>query len=287
MTKLVFGCGYLGSRVARRWVAEGERVAAVTRSHDRVDALRRDGIEAVVADVCRRESLRELPEAETVLVAIGYDRGGGSPRREVIVAGLRNVLSAVPNVQRLIYVSSTGVMGDHDGAWVDETALCQPQREAGQVALEAERLLADHALAGRTVVLRLAGLYGPGRLPKLADIKSGRPVAAPEGAYLNLIHVDDAAAVVLAAERCPRPGALYLVSDGSPTRHREFYRELARQLGMGEVEFVAPEPGSRGAAAALGNKRIDNRRMLDELGVKLRFGDYRPGLRAILGPTHQ
>ncbi|MHB8902217.1 MAG: NAD-dependent epimerase/dehydratase family protein [Thermoguttaceae bacterium] len=282
MRRLVIGCGYLGYRVARQWLSQGDEVAVVTRRRERADELRREGFRAVEADVSDRESLKGLPEAEHVLHAVGYDRAGSGSRREVIVEGLRNVLDSLSGgTERIVFVSSTGVMGGQGGGWVDEGADCRPERESGRCGLEAEELLGSDRLGRRAVVLRLAGMYGPGRLPKLADVLGGGPVSAPEGSYLNLIHVDDAVRVVRAADLRGSVPDLYLVSDGSPTGHREFYREMARQLGVAEPLFCVPEPGSRGAAAAGGNKRVSNRKMLAQLEVELEYPDFRVGLAAI------
>lgn len=282
MTKLVIGCGYLGHRVARTWLDQGEQVAVVTRSDERAKTLRKEGFSPFVADVSDPDSVKSLPLAETVLHAIGYDRSSGVPRREAVVGGLQNVLAGLaPVVERLVFISSTGVMGSHDGDWVDEDSSCDPQREAGRCGLEAETLLRSHELGQRAVILRLAGIYGPGRLPKLEDVRRGRPVPAPEGAYLNLIHVDDAVEAILASEQRAKAGELYLISDGAPTRHRLFYSEMARQLHLGPLEFCDPAPGSRGAAAASGNKRVCNQKMVEQLEIQLRYPSFREGLQAI------
>ena len=282
MKKLVIGCGYLGHRVAKRWLKQGDSVFAVTRSRERAEALGKEGICPIVGDVVDPKLAWQLPAVRTVLHAVGYDRRAAIPRRDVIVGGLRNVLGGLPDVvERVIFISSTGVMGNHGGSWVDESSVCVPQREAGRCGLEAEELLRSHETWGRSVILRLSGMYGPGRLPKLADIRAGRPVAAPENAYLNLIHVDDGVEAVIGAERRAAGGSLYLVSDGTPITHREFYSELARQLGSWPIEFCSPEAGSRGASAGSGNKRVSNAKMLRELGVDLNYATYREGLRAI------
>ncbi|MBL8830463.1 MAG: NAD(P)H-binding protein, partial [Planctomycetaceae bacterium] len=121
-TKLIVGCGYLGLRVAGRWLAQGDTVYAVTRSSARADEWRGLGIHPLIADVTDPASLRDLPVAETVLFAVGYDRSAGKAIGDVYVDGLRHVLDALPTATgRVIYISSTGVYGECDGDWVDES----------------------------------------------------------------------------------------------------------------------------------------------------------------------
>ncbi len=282
-TKLIFGCGYLGRRVAELWQSSGHTVFAVTRSRQRAERFRREGLRPIVADVTRPETLAELPPAETVLFAVGYDPTGSHSRREAFVDGLRAVLDALPaETDRFILVSSTGVYGQVDGEWVDEDSPCRPTREAGRVFVAAEEALAAHGVGRRAVVLRLAGLYGPGRLPRKADLLAGDPVAAPTENYLNLIHVDDAAAAVLTAEARARPPRTYLVSDGHPTDRRAFYVRLAELLAAPPPRFVEPPPEQLAVHHAGSNKRTRNARMLAELGVELRYPTYQRGLAAIV-----
>jgi nucleoside-diphosphate-sugar epimerase len=279
MPKLIVGCGYLGMRVARQWLAAGHGVAGVVRTPQRAEELQRAGIRAVVADVTRPETLVNLPAAETVLCSVGYDHAAGRSRSEVHVDGLRNVLDALsPETDRLIFISSTGVHGEAGGAWVNEDSPCKPTREAGKALFAAEGLLAGHSFGRRAIVLRLAGLYGPGRLPRAADLMAGRPMAVPAGAYVNLVHVDNAAAVVLAAEAHAVPPCTYVVSDGHPVPRREFYRYLAALLGAPEPQFV--EPATEDCSRGHGSKRVDNRRMLRDLKVELAYPTYREGLVA-------
>jgi nucleoside-diphosphate-sugar epimerase len=106
VTKLIFGCGYLGIRVARRWLAAGETVYALTRSAERAAALAREGIRPLVGDVTRPETLPNLPAADTVLFAIGHDAESGRSIRDTYVGGLKNVLAALsPAIGQFIYVS--------------------------------------------------------------------------------------------------------------------------------------------------------------------------------------
>jgi nucleoside-diphosphate-sugar epimerase len=291
MTKLIVGCGYLGLRVARRWIAAGHEVVGVVRRKARAAELAAIGIRPLVADVTRPETLVRLPAAETVLYCVGYDPAGTKTRWEVYVEGLRNFLHATSSsveaisnrpYGRLIFVSSTGVFGATDGAWVDEDSPCHPNRDAGRAFVAAEQLLAEHPLGARSIVLRLAGLYGPGRVLHSLDIAQKAPLMTSAEAHLNLIHVEDAAAVVLAAESRAAPPRTYLVSDGHPATRREYYHCLADLLERPRPQFV--EGGaSSGKERSHGSKRVRNSRMLCELGVQLSHPTYREGLIASLG----
>ena len=289
MTKLLFGCGYLGMRVAERWRALGQRVVVVTRSPQRAEELRALGFEPIVADVTQAATLVGLPTAETVLFAVGFDRTAGQSMQSVFADGMRNVLAALPaHAGRLIYISSTGVYGNAGGDWIDEDTRPDPQREGGRASLAAERALTAHPLGRNAVILRLAGVYGPGRIPFRSLMRGGDPIPAESQGWLNLIHVADAASVVLAAEdmelagRVERP-RLYCVSDGHPVQRRDYYCEVARRIDAPAPTFVPPLPETPRSERATSDRRVKNARMLAELQVKLVFPDYRSGLAAILG----
>lgn len=278
--RLVFGCGYLGLRVARRWLAAGHVVYAVTRSSERARAWRAEGLQAIVADVNQGQTLKNLPATDTVLYAVGHEATPGQQNQHA--AGLQNVVDALPPFQRFVYISSTGVYGDRQGAWVDEETPCQPLRPSGMACLAAEELLAKSDAGRRAIILRLAGLYGPGRIPRQNQLLAGEPLAAPQHGFLNLIHVEDAAEAVLAAEKVeavlPR---VYLIADGSPVVRGEYYAEWARIIGAPPPQFRDAGQATPAAARAAADKRISNARMLAELNFPLRFASYREGLRAI------
>jgi nucleoside-diphosphate-sugar epimerase len=281
--KLIFGCGYLGRRVADLWLSEGAEVFAVSRSPDRARALTEAGVKGLVGDVLSPDSLKSLPPTESVVFAIGHDRASKVSIRELYVEGLRNTLLTLPpGVERFIYVSSTGVYGQSDGSWVDEQSNCTPLREGGRACLEAERILQQHPLGASSVVLRMAGIYGPGRIPRRRRLQAGLPIAAPATGFLNLIHVDDAARAVLAAERVPKSPRLVCVSDGNPVVRGEYYGELARLLGAAPPQFMTPPADTPVAQRASSSKRVRNSRLLTELGVRLRYPSYREGLAAII-----
>ena len=284
MARLIIGGGYLGLRVARRWQALGEKVYVTTRSPERAAALAAEGFIPLLADVTEPASLAGLPAAETALFAVGFDRQAGRSIEEVYVGGFENVLDALPEeTGRVIYISTTGVYGDAAGDWVDEETPCDPQRPGGTASLAAEETLWRHPLAASGMILRLAGIYGPGRIPNQAPLVAGEPIAVPTEGYLNLIHVEDAASAVLAAASADVPlPRQYLISDGHPVRREEYYAELARLLGAPPPRFIAPPSGDVRAARAAADKRISNARMLAELHVLLAHPSYREGLQAII-----
>jgi nucleoside-diphosphate-sugar epimerase len=276
MDLLVVGCGYLGKRVAALWRAQGHRVFATTRG--RAEELRGLGLEPVVCDLVSGAGLQGLPRAEAVAYCVGFDRGPGVTMRDVYVRGLENVLGCLPPPGRLVYVSSTGVYGQRDGEEVDEGAATEPAEESGRVVLEAEGLLRRH-LPG-AVVLRFAGLYGPGRLLRRQAVEAGEPLVGDPEKWLNLIHVEDGAAAVAAAAGRAGPGAVLNVCDDRPVRRGEFYAELARLLGAPPPRFVPPAPGAPLPPHERANRRILNRRLRGELGLALRYPSYVEGLRA-------
>lgn len=288
MRKLVIGCGYLGNRVAARWRDQGAEVHVVTRSQQRAGQLADEGFQSLVADVTRPETLRDLPAAETILFAVGYDRAAGASIADVYAGGVKNVLTALPaGTDKFLYISTSGVYGSAGGDWVDELTPPNPQREGGKASLAAEQELAAHRLGKHAALLRLAGIYGPGRVPYLNKLKNGEPIAAPAAGWLNLIHVDDAATVVLAAERwldqVPGDGPhLFCVSDGQPVVRGNYYREAARLLAAPPPQFVEPDPASPAALRAGADRRVANDKMLREFGVRLAYPSCHEGLAAIL-----
>src|SRR5262249_42311209 len=175
------------------------------RSSGRAEEIARLGIEPVIADVLRPDSLQGLSQAERVFYCVGFDRSAGSTMRAVSVDGLQNVLNNLPpSVERLVYASSTGVYGQTGGEWVDEDSPTFPQHESGRLCLEAEGRLRSWAESRGTsvVVLRFAGLYGPGRIVRRTILERGEPIPGDPAKFLNLIQIDGAgsdAPVVLGA----------------------------------------------------------------------------------------
>lgn len=285
--RLVVGCGYLGERVARRWLAAGSPVIATTRRTERAEELERCGLEPAVIDVTAAEpgwttlfARRGVPA--TVFWAVGFDRSAGGTHRDVHVAGLRRLLDALaatpsPHRPRLILSSSTGVWGDVQGTVVDESTPPSASRESGQVLVEAEALLAAHP-GGPGTSLRFAGLYGPGRLPRIADLQAGLPLAADPDSWLNLIHVDDAAAAVVAVADAASPLGLYVVSDGHPVTRRDWYGTLARLTRSPTPRWDTTAPRARGA-----DKRVDSSLIRRDLGIHLEHPESLVAIASLVG----
>lgn len=279
--RLVVGCGYLGERVAQRWLAAGSRVIGVTRSPARAAVLAARGIEPLVGDVAAGDTgwLAALPPLTTVFWAVGFDRRAAATPRDVHVLGLSRLLAAVgrPDPRpRVILSSSTGVWGNEAGDVVSESTPPSPERDAGHVLVEAERLLRDSP-AGPGVSLRFAGLYGPGRLPRLDDLRAGTPLAGDPDSWLNLVHVDDAAAAVdtVAAARDPAP--LYVVSDGRPVLRRDWYARLAELTGSPPPHWDPSTAPRRGA-----DKRVDPTLLFTDLGFRPVHPDARVAVAALV-----
>ena len=283
MRRLIAGCGYLGSRVARLWHDGGDEVHVLTRSALRARHFQQQGLVPWVGDVTSPATLPRLPSVDTLLWSVGFDRDVSQTIDDVSVAGLRSFLGVLPSgVGRLIYISSTGVYGQTDGSWVNEATECRPQRYGGHVFLEAERLLLQSNLSDRTVILRLAGIYGPARLPRLKELRAGQPISAAPENVLNLIHVDDAAQVVQhAAERALPLPRVFLVSDGQPVLRAVFYEEAARLFGTPPAVFRSIPDEESADRRTGGHKRVCSDRMRAELGITLRYPSYREGLAAI------
>ncbi len=279
MRKLLIGCGYLGERVAREWLRHGDEVSVLTRSTANAERFASWGLKPILGDVLDPASLRKLPNAETVLYAVGFDRTAQASKRAVYVDGLSNVLREVgPRCERFLYVSSTSVYGQDAGEQVDESSPTMPTEENGCICRDAEVVVRQ--LEPDAIILRLAGIYGPGRLlARVEQLRRGEPLTGNPESWLNLIHVDDAVRAVSAAESRGVLGATYLVCDDRPLHRREYYSALAEKVGAPSPQFqeLATDAPERQRL----NKRCVNRRLREELRVELQFPTVIAGLRSL------
>jgi nucleoside-diphosphate-sugar epimerase len=281
---VLIGAGYSGTRLAQRLVAAGARVIATRQTS---------------AGVARTAS--NLGPAATVCLASLHERGsldGLIPRGAVVVdmapptegdtAAEENLVAAAARAgaRRLIYVSSTGVYGPGDGAWIDEDAPLAPIGALGRRRLAAESALLHAAAAAGlpAVALRAAAIYGPHRGVH-ARIAAGSYRVIGDGAgHVSRIHVDDLAAAVIAVAQAPSPQrTAYNVADDEPTRSREHADAIAALLGLPPPPSIRLEEASAEARdLSTGDRRIANRRLRDELGAVLAYPTWREGLAQAL-----
>ena len=241
--KLIIGCGYLGQRIAALWRGQNHRVFATTRSASRATEFKSQGLYPIICDVLDPASLQSLPQVESIVYCIGLDSSAGVSMRSLYVDGLANALAALTQpLPRFLYVSSTSVYGQTGGEEVDENAITEPQEGSGKVVLEAEQLLRTRLPS--SIILRFAGIYGPGRLMRSKTIKSGKPIIGDAEKWLNLIHVEDGATAIGAADHRAAAGSLFNISDNSPVRRRDFYIKLAQVLGAPQPRFLSLPAGA-------------------------------------------
>jgi nucleoside-diphosphate-sugar epimerase len=274
-TLLSLGHGYSARALARCLVPQGWRVIGTTRNPKKAEAFRAEGVEPLMWP---GDLGAALAEATHILCSAAPDAQGDP------------FLRAVPGIaqskaQWVGYLSTTGVYGDHDGGWVDETTPLTPQSDRGR-----QRVLAEgqwKATGLPVHVFRLAGIYGPGRGPfeKVRD-GTARRIIKPRQVF-SRIHVDDIAQVLEASIRQPNPGADYNVCDDNPCPPDEVIGYAARLLGMPEppavpFEEVAPTMTPMALGFYSESKKVRNDRIKAELGVKLLYPDYPQGLAALL-----
>ena len=288
MTSLFcFGLGYSAEALARRVRPLGWHVAGTARTREGQSRLASLGYEAVLFDgAAPGPGLSDaLASATHVLVSAGPDQEGDPTLRFH-----ENDLARAPHIRWIGYLSTIGVYGNTDGAWVDETAAPNPGSERAKRRVAAENAwLAFGETHGKQVqIFRLGGIYGPGR-SALDDVRDGtaRRIVKP-GQVFNRIHVDDIASVLLAAASGTGRYTVYNVVDGAPSPSEEMIAHAAALLGLQPppeipVEDAALSPMGRSFYAE--NRRVANGRLRDDLGVTLAYPSYREGLAAILAKS--
>jgi nucleoside-diphosphate-sugar epimerase len=259
--------------------AAGHRVWGLRRSGG--DVLRQAGIEPLPADIGNPASLRGLPSSYDWVVYCAAASGAGD-YRHVYLEGMGNALNwlAATPPGKFVYTSSTSVYGQNDGSWVDETSPAIPAAESGQILVETENLLLKAARQGGFpgVVLRVTGIYGPGRGYWFKQFVSGEAVIEGDGSrLLNMIHRDDVGGAILTALERGEPGAIFNACDDEPVSQYDLFAWLAGELGRPLPPQTEPEePANRRRGAT--NKRISNRK-LRALGWELRYPSFREGFR--------
>jgi len=309
----ILGCGYLGQHVAREAQKRGMRVTALTRNETQAAALRAQGLGTIVADLASEDWHALAPsEVDYVLNCVssgaaGAARAGASAtsasedklaaRRRSYVDGMRSLTGWMGKAERVgtvVYTSSTGVYPQGGGVVVDEDSPTAPPKTDTRAGIltAAEQILQDDCPSAPTrwFILRLAGLYGPGRSHLLDQIlKNGAPIGTPVSQRLNLVYVEDAVAAIWAAFAAPASLAnrIYNVADDAPAPKREVLTWLAEQVGAPPPNFYNSATASAAETSArrvVPDRVISNARLKRELGWQPRYPDYRAGYARLLSP---
>ncbi len=281
-----FGFGYSAKALAKRCLAGGWSVAGTARSPEKAEAMRASGIESFVFGDGRplEDFAAALDGTTHLLISAPPDRAG-----DPVLNAHGKDIGGLKNLAWVGYLSTTGVYGDTGGATVDENSPLVPTSARSRQRADAEAAwLRLHRDSGVPVhIFRLAGIYGPGR-SALDQARNGsaRRIDKP-GHLFSRIHVDDIANVLWASIARPDPGAVYNVCDDEPAAPADVTAEACRLLGVAPpplVPFDEAEKGMSEMAKSFwrDNRRVANGRIKRDLGARLRYPDYRAGLKAVL-----
>ena len=272
-----FGLGYSALTLAPRLQAQGWRVSGTTRTPEATERLRALGITVHLFDRTQALDPATFADASHILSSVPPDEAG-----DPVLDGCGRALAAA-TPRWVGYLSTTGVYGDRGGDWVDEDAALQPVGTRGRRRVAAEA--GWRGLGLPLHIFRLAGIYGP-RRSALDTVRAGRAqrIVKP-GQFFSRIHVEDLASVLEASIARPRPGAVYNVCDDEPAPPHSVIEHACALLGVAPPPLIPLEQAALSPMARSfwdESKRVDNRRIKDELGVRLRYPDYKAGLGAIL-----
>lgn len=283
MNILILGLGYSAGFFARAALAKGWEVTGTVRSAEKAAELSREGIRTLVFGGFAVSSAlaKAVAEADAVLVSVQPAEDG-----DPALGPLRAALTAAPNLRWIGYLSTIGVYGDQDGAWIDEATPPAPTNARTRQRVEIEDAWLELGRdSGRPVqIFRLSGIYGPGRnaITKLRAGTANRLIKP--GQVFNRIHVDDIAGVLMASLAQPRNGAIYNVTDDEPGPPQDvitFAAELTCLEPPPEIPFEQARLSPMAASFYGESKRVSNALVKREFGYAFRYPTYREALRAL------
>jgi len=274
-TLLSFGHGFSARALTPLLLAQGWTIFGTTRSQEKCAGLAESGVTPLVFP---GDDLSDALDAATHLLISAGPNDAGDP----VLSALRDEIAA-REFAWVGYLSTTGVYGDHQGAWVDESTALTPATKRGQLRVEAEAAWQELDLPLH--IFRLAGIYGPGRGP-FAKVRNGtaRRIIKP-GQVFSRIHVEDIAQVLAASIAQPNPGAIYNLCDDDPAPPEDVIGYAAELLGMPipeAIDFETAEMTPMARSFYAESKKVRNDRIKEELGVVLKYPNYREGLKALL-----
>jgi len=275
MNLLIFGYGYSSHAFVARYGDIFSTIHATTRSADKFAQM--DGVTPVLFTAAEEA----LAQADIILVSAPPDA-----ESDPVLRHYADAFETAP-AQRIIYLSTVGVYGDHQGAWVDEDTPCVPVAERSHVRLSAEQAWSECAadMGAELDILRLSGIYGPQR-NALANLREGTARRIIKlGQVFNRIHVADIADAIAACIARGQPGRIYNVTDDEPAPPQDVVEYAAILLGLApppERDFATTEMTPMARSFYGENKRVSNKRIKSELGFEFAHPTYREGLQALL-----
>ena len=290
MRVLIVGCGYVGTALGIQLSRLGHRVSGVRRSSEGVAELAALGISPIQADVSEPVECREVPGTfDWIVNTVSAGRTVLDSYRRVYLEGTRNLIDRFGGESpvKYVYTSSTGVYGQQDGSTVSEQSSTEPGHDTGNVLVETEQMLfaAFREKTFPAVILRAAGIYGPGRGYWLRRFQSGQARQEDGGGRtVNMIHRNDLVSAIIAALDRGAPGEVYNVADNHPTTVPEIYAWLAQTTGRPlHPPSEIPEPA--GGSRMTTHKRVSNRKLVETLNWQAKYPSFREGYSAELAPT--
>ena len=283
MNILILGLGYSAGFFARAALARGWAVTGTVRSAEKAAELNREGIRTLVFGGFAVSSAlaKAVAEADAVLVSVQPTEDG-----DPALGPLRAALMAAPNLRWIGYLSTIGVYGNQDGAWIDEATPPAPTnaRTRQRVEIEEGWLQLGRDSEKPVQIFRLSGIYGPGRnaITKLRAGTANRLIKP--GQVVNRIHVDDIAGVLMASLVQPRQGAVYNVTDDEPGPPQDVITFAAGLAGLEpppEIPFEQAKLSPMAASFYGESKRVSNALVKREFGYAFRYPTYREALRAL------
>jgi len=285
----IAGCGYIGERVARLFCGTGASVTCLVRSPEHASRLSEGGLGAIVCSFDDSAAIPPMDIAGSILYYLVPPPGGG-----IIDSRARNFLASLGVEQKpskIIYMSATSVYSEVAGAVVTEESPVEPVSAMGKRRLDAETAFSRYGQANQVpvVILRVSGIYGPGRLP-LMQISQGQPLLREaESGPSNRIHADDLAAVCLAAAELGQGGDVFNVSDGNPSSMTSYFNACADALKLPRQPRITLDEARRVMSPLMlsyvsESRIVDNSLMLKQLRISLRYPTMLEGLAASCAP---
>lgn len=283
MRVLIVGCGYVGLPLGAELVKQGHDAFGLRRTPTADAELKAAGLHSVYGDITQPADLAKLPGPfDWVINTVSSSKGGTDAYRQVYLTGTRNLVEwlAPAPPKKFVYTSSTSVYGQTDGALVKEDSVTAPASETSQVLVETEKVLLEAARKIPAVILRIAGIYGPGRGHLFQQYLRNEAKIAGKGLrVINMVHLDDVVGAIIAALKHGKPGEVYNVVDDEPVAQLHFFRWLSETLGKWMPPF-APEEQDAERKRGLTNKKVSNRKLKMELGYPFKYPTFRQGYTA-------